>query len=400
MLRAIIVSPDKELGGGLEELFVELGHVGVTRNLQRYPTALELTRVMRAHAPHVIFVGIGELPKAMALVREIEAAYPGVQFVAIHRVCEQPVLLELMRAGIREFLAPPFNRQAVLELTARLREAAEKKPPPIESTDLVFAFLPSKAGVGTSTITLNTACALSRVPKPGVLLADFDLNSGMQRFMLKLDHAYSLVDAVEHASSMDENLWPQLVASIGSLDVLHAGRMNPGFRVEPAQIRHLIEFVRRNYRAVCVDLSGNMEKYSIELMHESRRIFLVCTPEIPSLHLAREKYTYLQSLDLGDRVSVLLNRTQKRGVISPEQVEKLLGLPVHMSFPNDYLGVHKALTDGRHVTPSCELGKQFTKLAQSLFDKPGAPVNTPKRFVEYFSLLPARYSLFGKKPAA
>ncbi|MDP3001439.1 MAG: hypothetical protein Q8N47_28400 [Bryobacterales bacterium] len=399
MLRAIIVSPDKELGGSLEDLFFELGQIGVTRNLERYPTALELTRVMRAHAPHVIFVGIADLPKAMELIREVEAAYPGVQFVAIHRVCEQPVLLELMRAGIREFLAPPFIRQSVQELSVRLREGAERKPPSVDSTDMVFAFLPSKAGVGASTIALNTACALSRAPKTSVLLADFDLNCGMQRFMLRLDHAYSLVDAVEHASNMDENLWPQLVASIDSLDVLHSGRMNPGFRAEPAQIRHLMEFVRRNYRAACIDLSGNMEKYSIEVMHESKRIFLVCTPEIPSLHLAREKCTYLQSLDLGDRISVLLNRTQRRSVISPEQVEKLLGLPVHMSFPNDYVGVHKALTEGRHVRPSCELGKQFTKLAQSLFEKPERPADKQKRFVEYFSILPARYSLFGKKQA-
>ncbi len=51
-------------------------------------------------------------------------------------------------------------------------------------------------------------------------------------------------------------------------------------------------------------MSGNLERYSLEIMHESKRIFLVCTPEIPSLHLAREKYLYLKQLDLGDRVGV------------------------------------------------------------------------------------------------
>ncbi len=332
-------------------------------------------------------------------MKEVEATHPGVQFVAIHRVCEPAVLLELMRAGIREFLAPPFSRQAVLELLARLRESAERKPPAVNSTDLVFTFLPSKAGVGASTIALNTAFALSRVPKTEVLLADFDLNSGMQRFMLKFDHAYSILDAVEHAAHLDEKLWPQLVASISGLDVLHSGRMNPGVRVETPQIRHLMEFARRNYGAVCVDLSGNMEKYSVELMHESRRIFLVCTPEVPSLHLAREKYTYLTGLELGDRVSILLNRVHKRSVISSEQVEKLLGLPVHMSFSNDYMGVHRALTDGHQVEPSSELGKQFTKLAESLVEKPQSGAEASKRFVEYFSILPARYTVFGKKQA-
>jgi pilus assembly protein CpaE len=400
MLRAIIVSPDQNLGDGLDDLFYELGQVGVTRKLERYPTGLELTRVMRAQAPHVIFVGIADLAKALALVREVETAHPGVQFVAIHGVCEPAVLLELMRAGVREFLAPPFDRSAVLELVTRLNNLAEKKPLPVESTDKVFAFLPSKAGVGASTLALNTACALSRVPQTEVLLADFDMNCGMQRFMLKLDSAHSIVDAVEHAAELDEHLWPQLVAHVGGLDVLHAGKMNPGFRAEPAQIRHLLEFARRNYRAICIDLSGNMETYSVEIMHECKRIFLVCTPEIPSLHLAREKCQYLQSLDLGDRISILLNRSQKRNMISPAQVESLLGLPLHMAFSNEYKGVHQSLTEGRHVDPASELGKQFTKLAVSLLDSPQPAVEAPsRRLVEYFSLVPARYALLGKKPA-
>ena len=84
-----------------------------------------------------------------------------------------------------------------------------------------------------------------------------------------------------------------MVTSIENLDVLHAGRLNPDFRIEPAQIRHMMDFMRRNYQALCFDLSGNLEKYSLEIMHESKKIFLVCTPEIPSLHLAREKYLYL-----------------------------------------------------------------------------------------------------------
>ncbi len=399
MLRAIVVSPDRELSERLEDLFCQLGQIAITRSVDRYPTALDLTRIMRAHSPHVIFVGISDLNAALELVREVETSNPGVQFVAIHRICEPPVLLELMRAGVREFLAPPFESQTVIEVIERLRENAEKKPPVTQDSDLIFSFLPSKAGVGASTLALNTACALSRLPDMEVLLADFDLNCGMQSFMLRLDMAFSVVDAIEHAAHMDENLWPQLVATLGNMRVLHAGKMNPGYRVEPTQVRHLLEFIRRNYNAVCIDLSGNMEKYSIEVMHESKRVFLVCTPEIPSLHLAREKYQYLKGLDLGDRISVLLNREQRRNVISSAQVEKLLGLPVHMSFPNDYGGVHRALTEGRHVDSSSELGRQFTKLARSLAGKPAPGDQHSKGLMEYFSMGSARYSIFGKKHA-
>src|SRR6202022_74103 len=107
---------------------------------------------------------------------------------------------------------------------------------------------------------------------------------------------------------MDEALWPQMVTTIDKLDVLHAGKLNPDFRIEATQITHLMNFMRRNYRVLCFDLSGNLEKYSLEIMHESKKIFLVCTPEIPSLHLAREKYLYLKGLGLTERVCTPLNR--------------------------------------------------------------------------------------------
>jgi pilus assembly protein CpaE len=390
MLRGIVICPDFDLNDRLDTVLADIGVVNITRTLDRYPNSLELLRFLRAHAPQVVFLSIESMIKALDVSREIEKNTPGVQVVAVGRACDPQILLELMRAGIREYASLPFDRQGLSESLLRIRNALDAKPPEIESTDNVFSFLPSKAGVGTSTIALNASVAVSRLPGANTLLSDFDLNSGMIRFMLKLENQYAVTDAAEHSLEMDESLWPQMVTSIDSLDVLHAGKLNPDFRVEPTQIRHLMEFMRRNYRVLCFDLSGNLEKYSLEVMHESKRIFLVCTPEIPSLHLAREKYLYLKQLDLGDRVSVLLNRCQKRPLITPQQIEQLLGLPVHMTFPNDYQGVHRALTFGRWIEPTTDLGKQCTLLAQSMMGSrhAAAGADSKKKFIEYFSIIP------------
>jgi len=122
------------------------------------------------------------------------------------------------------------------------------------------------------------------------------------------------------------------------------------------------------------------------ILDESKKIYLVCTPEIPSLHLAREKYLYLKRLELHDRVCILLNRCQKRPLISPDQIEQLLGVPVTMTFPNDYQGVHRALTFGRWVDPTSELGRQFTVLAQTMLENRPRAVDHRKKFIEFFSL--------------
>lgn len=391
MLRGIIICPDVDLAERLDALLNDIGIVSITRTLDRYPNSLELVRFLRAHAPQVIFVSTESTTKAMEVAHEVEKNTPGVQIVAVSRFCDPQILLEVMRAGIREFASLPFDRQTLTEGLLRIKDALEARPPEIEATDQVFSFLPSKAGVGTSTIALNAAIATSRLPDSSVLLSDFDLNSGMLRFMLKLDNAFCVTDAAEHSLDMDESMWPSMVTTMDKLDVLHAGKLNPDFRIEPTQIRHLMEFMRRNYTVLCFDLSGNLERYSLEIMHESKRIFLVCTPEIPSLHLAREKYLYLKQLDLGDRVSVLLNRCQKRPLITPQQIEQLLGLPVHMTFPNDYQGVQRSLTFGRWVETNTDLGKQFNLLAQTMLEnKQGPAVVDKKKFIEFFSVVPGK----------
>jgi pilus assembly protein CpaE len=200
--------------------------------------------------------------------------------------------------------------------------------------------------------------------------------------------------AAENAFRLDENLWKQLVAAAGDLDVLPAGKIQPGFRIEPAQVRGLLDFARRHYKAICADLSGNMEKYSLDVIQEARIVFLVCTAELPSLHLAREKLSLLRSLDLADRVQIVLNRSNKRNVVTTAEIERLLGQPLCCALPNDYAGVHKALAAGRPVEWNSELGKAFLSGAKTLLGKGGGPEVKKKKFVEYFSLTPARYTVF------
>ncbi len=401
MLRGVIICPNRELRTQTETALEPIGGLTLLRAFDHYPTTLELSRFLRAQGPNLIFLSVESVKEALAASKEMEGCCPGIQIVAIERTCDPQVLLEVMRSGVREFLTPPFERSLLMDSLRRVQEVLEKKPVVSESSDLLYSFLPSKAGVGTSTIALNTAVALSNIAKTSTFLGDFDLSSGIVRFMLKLDNSYSVIDAAERSDDIDEQFWPQLITARGSLDILHAGKLNPNFRMDPGQMRNLLHFVRRNYRVICADLSGNLERYATELMHESKRIFLVCTPEIPSLHLAREKYQYLQSLDLGDRVSVLLNRCQKRPVISASQIESLLGLPIHMTFPNDYQGVTHALAEGRPIDFASELGRQCTALGQSMLNQKIDPAGEPKkRFIEFFSIAPSRYGLEGRKSNA
>ncbi len=387
MLRSIIIYPDAEGSARLESALTELGMVSVVRVLHAYPSGADLSRVLRALTPDIVFLSFESVVKAQETVQFLEKEVTGLQITAVHRVCDAPALRETMRVGVREYVEFPFERQALIDSVKHTASLLEQRPVTYHGTTHIFSFLPSKAGVGASTLALNVSAALARRQDSRVLLSDFDLNSGMMRFLFKLKNDYSVLDAVERSNAMDENLWPQLVTHIHRMDVLHAGRVNPSIRIEGAQVRNLIHFMRCNYDALCFDLSGNLERYSLDIMHESRRILMVCTPEVPSLHLAREKMQFLKTVDLDGRVGVVLNRVHKKPVLGKAEVEEILGVPVIATLANDYPGVTRATAAGAPVDANSELGKNYTKFAADLIETHiPQPAASKKRFLQFFSV--------------
>lgn len=394
MLRAIVIGAPAELASELGRVLEAHGQFAQLRSLERYPASPELGRLLRAYAPQVVLLCADRLAQALEAAAAVEEAVPGLPVVAFGSHLEPQTLLELMKAGIRDYLPPPFESHAVADLARRLREKLARHPISFELTDLVLAFLPAKAGVGASTIAVNLAVALARRPDKNVLLVDFDLNSGLVGFMLKITATHTLMDAAEMSPQLDDSVWAKLVQQKGNLHVLPAGRPEPGVRIDPAQIQRLLAFARRFYHAICADLSGNLEKYSIELMHEAKRIFLVTTPEVPALHLARERLRLLRELELADRVNVLVNRYHRASAITARQIEDVLEAPVYATLPNSYRSVHQALVEGRPVEASSELGKQIAELANRILDPNAAQARPePKRFIEYFSVLHPKFSL-------
>jgi pilus assembly protein CpaE len=396
MLRSIIIAQDAGLAAPLEAALAETCNVGLVRCLDRYPSEQELPGIIRAHAPQLFFLDVRQLEEALRLAAAIVAQAPGAQIVALDRESDPRTLVELMRAGIREFVAVPESLGELAGVIERAAAALDRAPVNIAVTDEVITFLPAKPGVGCSTVALNTSVALAGESSARVLLADFDLNCGMIAFMLRLAAEHSLVDAAEHAAHLDEDLWPKLISKAGALEVLPSGPMRPGFRIEPQAMRYLLDFARRNYGVVCADLSGLMERFAVELMQESKRIFLVTTAELPALHLARQKLDYLRGLDLEGRVSLVLNRAQKRALVSSAEIEKIIGLPVAMEIPNDYRGVHKALSEAKPVDARSELGRSYAELARRILSKQ-PEAKKPHRFVDYFTITPARYSFEPRK---
>ncbi|MEI9814249.1 MAG: hypothetical protein WDO18_17095 [Acidobacteriota bacterium] len=214
----------------------------------------------------------------------------------------------------------------------------------------------------------------------------------MVSFLLKITNGHSVLDALNLASCMEADLWNNLVIRRDHLDVLCSGRLEPRNDIDLSPADQVLHFARRAYSNICLDLSGNMEPFTMSLLRQSREIFVVCTSDVASLHFARAKAHFLKDAGLGDRASVLINRSGVLTHFSLSEVERVVGLPIRSSFQNDPRGVSQAMLAGTSVNPKSALGLKCTAFAQSIAgtEKPSLPGKRRRRFVDYFAIVPSR----------
>src|SRR5437867_6355033 len=120
MIRAAIISPDQGLAAQLQEALSSFSNVGVGRVLLQYPNEVKLLAFLKASLPELIFLSFDSVDEATDVVQRIALEEPGAAVVAIGPACDATKMLEVLRAGARDFLAAPFEAEATREVLSRV----------------------------------------------------------------------------------------------------------------------------------------------------------------------------------------------------------------------------------------------------------------------------------------
>lgn len=393
MLRAVTFSPDSESREPLVLALEDNPSLLLMKTFDRFLPGGALLDYVRAHAPQVLFFDISQGREPLLEAASALKGLANTHLVAVDRDLDAEVLLELMNCGVREFLRYPWDPDKLSATLLRLESAVAEAPRSNESTDMLYSFLPAKPGAGASTLAIHTAIELSQRPNSPVLLADLDLNCGISRFLLKLPNAYGVRDAVAKAHEMDDGLWAELHSTYEHLAVLPPGLIDGEMQLEATRVRALFEFARRRYRVVIADLSGMMESFALDVLQQSRRVLLIVDPDLASVHMAREKLRYLERHELQDRMALVINRWRKDAPLSIPDIESVLGLPAEATISDAPEAVYKSVMRGGTVDPASIYAREVADLAQWLYSEPAVEKpSKAKRKVEYFSIVPGRYS--------
>ncbi len=394
-MRTILVGLDQALNHDLVTALAEFAEIELVRQVATYPGPDDFLRILRARRPDFVFISAADFGRFESLVAAIDDRSPGLPVICVSNVVNPlDVIPKLMHLGVRELLTPPITHERLGEVIASIAGQLSKRPPPLIRLGDLYAFLPAKPGVGSSTITVSTSCALADELGVRTLLLDCDLMAGVTKFLLKLGNSSSIVNAMDHADVMDEDLWSQMVGHWDGLEVLHAGELSPPATLTAASLEVVLGFARAQYDTICADLASSLDPFTVQIMREARRIFMVTTPELVPLYLAADRLRHLKELGLADKVSLLLNRKNpSHHGLSEDEAAQLVGMPITHHFSNDYPGVQGAILGGVPVSHRSSLGQSIVALARSLAPDASraqaAPAN-PRKFLEFFHVPSAR----------
>ena len=369
-LTALLIAQKRDMAEQFMRAAAQAQAFQILGDMKSYPGLQALEIKLRQWRPQVVLLDVvSDLERASEIIQFITGLGQEVLVVGLHTDNNSDALLTVLRAGATEFLNAPFDPASQRDAAARLSRLCQ----PVHDTQSdgengsVVVFSSAKPGSGASTLATQAAFALRRSTGKKVLLADFDLMGGTIGFYLKVDHSYSLVEALQHADHLDPALWNSLVVNAGGVDILAAPLFPHTDPVENARLHVVLNYSRMIYDWIVIDLPLVFQRTSLITLSESDQAFLVSTSELPSLHLARKAVNMLEQLGLPkDRFKMVVNRVSKRDGIAVADMEKLFNCPVYSSIPNDYFSLHRVITLGQPLAGDGDLGRAIDGLAAKL----------------------------------
>jgi pilus assembly protein CpaE len=328
-----------------------------------------LDRIDR-HRVDVVLIEAGKLDIPLdEFVRRLRETPSQPAVFVLHTEAAPQLILETLRAGANEFLCPPLA-EPLRDAFERLSVVRQKQS--IDSPGglgHIFGFLSVKGGCGATTFAAHVSTAVAASLKSQSLLADFDFDAGLLRFIMKSRSTWSVRDALDNMHRMDSNYWKKLISTHGEfLDILPApDELAARIPAGAQETAHLMRFIRSTYRATIVDFGRHYSSSALDSFPELDTLYLVATTDLETLDHARDCIAFLQSRAYPlARVKVLLNRVPERSAPDPKGIESYLGLPFSEAFCSDEEALYDAWSEGRLLNAGSKLGCEMNRLSSAI----------------------------------
>src|SRR6202166_2978849 len=322
----------------------------------------------KALSPDVVLVDIviNDEVTALRTIQFLHQEMPEAAVFAVGPMTQPQLIVNSMRAGVREYIERPTSTTDLLEAFVRLT-ATRRKPGRESTRGKVFTVVNAKGGSGATTVAVNLALALQSAQHNTALVDLAPL--GHCALHLNLRPNFTVSDAVTNLHRLDSSLLESFMARHdGGLRVL-AGAGSPA-PTEPSSsdFARLFDTIAGLFRYIVVDASSRLDSATRLVSNLSEKILLIAHADVASLWSAGRVAQYLGESGSRHRVALVLNRYRKVAGFNEAETEGAIGAPVLWRIPNQYFAVSTAIDRGIPVMQqgNSEIARSISDLAEFL----------------------------------
>ena len=384
-LPVAIIGPDDQRRNSLA-LAIAGCNGALVRELHHYHAGLDGVPGLLEGNCDVLVIDLDSFPEfALELVESI--CVRSSKTVMVYSGKSDPELLvRCMRAGVREFLSPPFEHNAVGEAMVR---AAARRPatrPQKEANGRLLVFLGAKGGGGVTTLACNFAVALALNASESTLLIDLDLPLGDVALNLGIVTEFSTISALEQAGRLDANFLSQLLVKHSSgLTVLAAPGKFPQYDASNEAIDKLLHVARQEFDNVVVDVGSRLDLTGTALFRDAFTVYLVTQASIPDLRNSNRLISQFFTGG-GPKLEIVINRFDPRSLgVAEEHITKALTRPPTWKIPNDFAAVRQMQNTATPLAlADSPISRLIRQMARAVSGQPEPEAATRKKVFSFF----------------
>lgn len=359
---------------------LEIYHDGVRQALEQYVAALPdfvLRREDEAGFPQLLVLELdaGDPDETFARIRAVQQSSPTTEIFLTSARMDPQLLLEVLRAGVKEFLTQPLRPDEVQQAFQRFRERhADSGQADARRSGKVISVIGGKSGIGTTTIAASLAAAL-RSGGAAVAIVDMNLRGGdipaffdilpirslrdIDLDLSRLDHAFLSDIFTKHTSGVD-------ILPLGDSDLT-------GGQISSECADRTIKLMRTMFDFVIIDAGHHIEMATYAALNLSTQILLVTSLTVPVVRRTKRLLDALRGEEGSGIdpavISLVVNRYTDRDELILTEARKVLGLKPQWMLPQDYEAATDALNGGQPVVshaPRSALSRGIQKIASEL----------------------------------
>lgn len=311
-------------------------------------------------------------------VEALNLRAPGIETLLISDNATPEFLMRAMRVGVREVIPATASPDALQGALARLRQK-RLKPASGEDKSQVFAFLSCKGGSGATFLASNFAYVAASEFGRRVALIDLNLQFGDAAIFVSESRPPSnLAELAQQIHRLDASLLAASMLEAAPNFFVLAAPEDPAQAsdVKREHIEAIIRLARLHYDFVVLDVSRSLDAVSLKALDMADTIFPVLQLTLPFVRDGKRLLSVFRSLDYPrSKIQLVVNRHEKGGELSLQDLERALDEKVAHVVPNSYAAAAAAVNLGIPIVKA-NPGNPISKLLIEMGRK-FAPAPTP-----------------------